>query len=486
MRKMLTRVAPRLRRRRQDVLHLQPVPLDAMSYGAFSPDWLNEHRVDLARARAQEVVGIGHVRREVASLVGRLRHPEVVRAAGGALPRGILFHGAPGTGKTLTARNLALQLGSDIPFFELSSDEVSPERARETLRYLAEAYDRSVLYIDEIDGFAMHRDAPQQTAVTRAVLVAFLAALDGLIESEGPIVIASSNRRPFELDPALVRPGRIGFAVAFDVPDEDERVQLFQVFSSNRQLEEPVDWRHLAQVARGQSPAGLRQVLDDALGLALAEDRAALRQADILEALRRSGQVLPDVTLDPDEVRVICVHEAGHVAAAVALEGPQFVYSVDVTVRGGLTQLGADEERHIVMPDAMLRARIVTAYAGMAAEELIFGAQSRPSDNDWSRATQTLLGRIEDGLDVHFPPIAPSEFGDELAESLKNRLADLVVRHAGQAMALAKDVVERNEAAIRAFAERLERERPLTGPALQAAIAEAGFTRLTDRAGWDG
>ena len=92
-----------------------------MSYGSFSPEWLEGHRVALTPAKAQEVVGIGHVQREVASLVGRLRNPEVVRAAGADLPRGILFHGAPGTGKTLTARTLATQLGDGVPFYELSS-----------------------------------------------------------------------------------------------------------------------------------------------------------------------------------------------------------------------------------------------------------------------------------------------------------------------------------------------------------------------------
>jgi cell division protease FtsH len=463
------------------------VTVDQMSFGEFSPAWLEAHRVDLRRIHRDEIVGIGHVQREVASLVGRLRNPELVRSAGADLPRGILFHGSPGTGKTLTARSLALQLGEDVPFYELSSDEVSPDRARMTLRYLADRFTRSVLYIDEIDGFALHRDADQQTTTTRAVLVAFLAALDGLVESEGPIVIASSNRQPWQLDPALTRPGRLGFAVAFDEPDEEERVQLFELFARRRPLDGAIDWLHLAQLSRGQSPAALRQALDDALGLALAEGRTAIRQADVLEALRRHGQIWPEVVLDADEVRRICVHEAGHVAAGIALLGPSYVYSVDVTERGGVTHLGKDEQNHITIPDSLLRAQVVFGYAGIAAEQVVFGEHSRPSDDDVEAVTQKLLSRIEHGLDEHFPPVAPSAFGERLAEALRERLMSIVVGHAEEARAIAGRIVADNAEGIKRFAEILYEKRPLTGEALQEAIARAGFVQPEPlNVGWAG
>lgn len=464
---------------------LEPVAVDQMSFGEFAPAWLEQHRLDLARIRHEEVVGIGHVQREVASLVGRLRHPEVVRAAGADLPRGILFHGAPGTGKTLTARNLAAQLGADVPFYELSSDEVSPERARRALRYLSDTHGRSVLYIDEIDGFALHRDSDSHTATTRAVLVAFLAALDGLVESEGPLVIASSNRPPWQLDPALTRPGRLGFAVTFDVPDEDERVRLFELFARNRPTDGPVDWRQLAQVCRGFSPAGIRQALDDALGLALGDGRTSIGQVDVLEALRRAGHVMPEVELDHDDVMRICVHEAGHVAAGVALLGREWVYSVDVTDRGGLTHLGEEQRGYLTVPDHILRARVVGAYAGLVAEKIVTGGQSRPSHDDVEAATQLLIDRVEQGLDEHFPPVAPSAFGERLAERVRSQLADVALDHAQEAHRVAEVIVTRHAEGIRRFAQILLETRPLSGPALQATIAECGFALMPELA-WAG
>lgn len=185
----------------------------------FRPAWLESHRVDVSTLRHQDVVGIGHVLREVGSLVARLRDPERATAIGVEPPRGILFWGEPGLGKTLVARYLAASLGPDVPFYEVSADELTPDRIRGTLRYLAATHPRSVLYLDEIDTFGMGRDYTMyHDADTRQLLTACLSALDGLVSTSGPVVIASSNSGPQRLDAALVRAGRFGFKVRFEAP----------------------------------------------------------------------------------------------------------------------------------------------------------------------------------------------------------------------------------------------------------------------------
>jgi ATP-dependent Zn protease len=469
-----------LSRRKRTFAVLQPLAVDEMTYGTFSAHWIESHRVDADRMRDQPIVGIGHVQREIGSLLARLRNPQRVRDAGAEPPRGVLFWGKPGTGKTLTARHMALQLGQEVPFYELSSDELSPDRARSVLRFLADAHERAVLYIDEVDGFALDRDAPQHTPTTRAVLVAFLAALDGLVETGGPLVIASSNRHPAFLDDALTRPGRLGFAVAFDFPDEDERVQLLELFAQGRPTDGPVDWRRLAQLARGQSPAGLKQALDDAFGLALADERAEISEADVLEALRRRGHIVPEFEMQDDDLRRICAHEAGHVAVAVALQGPAWVHAVDVSERGGVVHVGDEHDTVITVPDETLRTRVLIAYAGMAAERVLFGQMSRPSDDDVAQATDTLLNRVETGLDRHFPPLSPSAFEQRLAEAMRTRLLELAVQHAEEAQHVAAAIVESQRDGIQQFAEELFTERSLTGASLQEAIARAGFRQTTD------
>ena len=112
----------------------------------FTPDWLEGHRVDVSTLRRTDIVGIGHVLAEIDSLVARLRDPARAAAMGVEPPRGILLWGEPGLGKTLVARYVAASLGSgEVPFYEVSADELSPDRIRGAMRYLAERHPRSSL-----------------------------------------------------------------------------------------------------------------------------------------------------------------------------------------------------------------------------------------------------------------------------------------------------------------------------------------------------
>ena len=253
----------------------------------FTPAWLESHRVDVGSLRRTDIVGIGHVLAEIDALVARLRNPERANAMGLEPPRGILLWGSPGLGKTLVARHIGAALGSDIPFYEVSADELTPERIRGALHHLAAAHPRSVLYADEIDTIGMSRDYGGHDPDTRMRLTAMLAALDGVRATDGPVVIASSNRPPHQLDGALTRSGRLGFKVRFDVPDEAERIALFELFTRSIPADPPLDWRHAARLTRGKSPADLRQIVEDAASLALASDRDAIGSADVLAAIRR-------------------------------------------------------------------------------------------------------------------------------------------------------------------------------------------------------
>jgi cell division protease FtsH len=160
--------------------------------------------------RREQVVGIGHVMAEIDSLLARIRDRERAEALGIETPRGILFWGDPGVGKTLVARLFAASLNEDIPFYEVSADELTPVRIRFAMSHLAMLGGPAVLYIDEIDNFGMARDYIGHDLRSRQLLTATLAALDGLIPTPGPLVIASSNRPPEYLDAALVRAGRLG------------------------------------------------------------------------------------------------------------------------------------------------------------------------------------------------------------------------------------------------------------------------------------
>ena len=442
---------------------------------SFSPAWLESHRVDVGSLARSDVVGIGHVLAEVDALVARLRDPERAAAMGLEPPRGILFWGEPGLGKTLVARHLAASLGADVPFYEVSADELTPERIRGALRHLAAAHPRSILYLDEIDTFGMNRDFEGHDPDTRMRLTALLAALDGLVATAGPVVIASSNRPARQLDPALIRSGRLGYRVRFDAPDEDEREELFHLFARDIPKETDIDWRSAARLTRAKSPADLRQIVEDAAGLALAADRDILGGADLLAAIRRDGTIEPEPAEPAVARRRIAVHEGGHVAACVALRGPEWVYAVRLGMIEGVTSYGDERVPVHLRPDGEHRDALVVALAGSAAEEALLGEASLGGRNDVTRATEVALERAGVGLAGHATPLALDQLERNVAETLKEDLADALVSQIETARERARAIVAANVDAIARFAAVLEAAGELTGEALAEAIAEAGF-----------
>jgi ATP-dependent Zn protease len=453
----------------------------------FRASWLEHHRVDVRTLRRADVVGIGHVLAEVDALVARLRDPARAAALGLEPPRGILFYGPPGTGKTLVARYAAAALGAEIPFYEVSADELTPERIRGTLRYLAARHPRSVLYADEIDTVGLARDHPDHDPETRLRLTALLSALDGLLATPGPIVIASSNRDPRILDPALVRSGRLGYKVRFDTPDEDERVALFALFSRGIPGAEGIDWRHAARLTRERTPADLRQLVEDAAGLALArvgtgaglalppDAEPRLTDADVQAAIARSGWIEPQEDADPAFRRRLAVHEAGHTAVCVALRGPAWVYAVRLGPSEGETAYGREGIPRWQRPDGETRDGLVVAFGGIAAELALLGEGSPGGASDVAGATTAALERIGAGLTEDPAPLDLDQLGKNVAESVKASLARALVEQVRAARDRAIAIVAANVEPIRRFAAVLEAAGELTGDALQAAIAEAGF-----------
>jgi cell division protease FtsH len=453
----------------------------------FNAAWLERHRVDVSTLRRTDIVGIGHVLREIDGLVARFREPERAAAMGLEPPRGILLWGDPGTGKTLSARHLAASLGAGIPFYEVSADELTPDRVRGALRHLAATHPRSVLYLDEVDTFGMFRDHDGHSPETRLLLTATLAALDGLVATDGPLVVAASNRAPRSLDPALVRPGRLGFAIEFGLPDEEEREQLLALFARPLPVAEELDWRDAAKLTRYRTPADLRGIVADAASIAFAVGHAAVGPDDVANALRRNGHVEPEPEPEiarPALRRRLAVHEAGHVAVAVTLRGPAWVHAVRIRQSDGETSLGSEGSRDDRRADDESRDSLVVAFGGIAAERAILGEPSSGGRDDIELVTGLALDRFATGVTDGRAPLDLDAFGLNLPEAIKDAAGTAVVAQVGAARERAIAIVATNVAAIGRFAEVLDAAGQLTGEGLAEAIGDAGFSGPGGGVGW--
>jgi ATP-dependent Zn proteases len=325
----------------------------------------------------------------------------------------------------------------------------------------------------------MRRDYEGHEADTRLLLTATLAALDGLVPRAGPLLIASSNRSPARLDPALVRAGRIGFKVRFDEPDEPEREQLLRLFARAIPQAPDIAWSDLAGLTRGSTPADLRQIVGDAAGLAVADDRGLLTFADLAAAIRRAGEIGPESdSLTRDWWRS-AVHEAGHVAVATVLRGAAWVHAVRLTDTGGATLTGDEDRAEIDQPDDEVLDLIATKFGGIAAEAALLGFAGLGGQGDVSSATHLAMKRYGAGLTGDPAPMDDESFGDQPPESVLEAAAEAVRQAIELARRRAIEIVAANIEAISRLAEVIEREGELVGSQLRTCIQEAGFSAPT-------
>jgi len=200
-----------------------------------------------------------------------LKRPELLAKLGLEPPRGVLLVGAPGTGKTLTARSLAAQLG--VNYIAIAGPEVMGKYYGEAEGRLREIFQKAansapcLIFIDEIDALAPDR-SKVEGEVEKRVVAQLLALMDGFAHAEGAIVLAATNR-PEHLDPALRRPGRFDREVQFRVPSQKGRLQILQILTSSMPLDSTVDLQAIASVAVGFVGADLKALCQKAADIAL-------------------------------------------------------------------------------------------------------------------------------------------------------------------------------------------------------------------------
>ena len=351
----------------------------------------------------KDVAGQAGAKQEIQEIVEFLKNPQKYTNLGGKIPKGALLVGPPGTGKTLLAKAVAGEAG--VPFFSMSGSDfvemfvgVGASRVRDLF---SQAKEKSpcIIFIDEIDAVGRARSknpAMGGNDERENTLNALLTEMDGFGTNSGVIILAATNRADM-LDSALLRAGRFDRQIHVDLPDLNERKEVFAVHLKPLKLDNSVDVDFLARQTPGFSGADIANVCNEAALIAARHDSQTVGKQDFLDAVDRiiGGLEKKTKVMTQAEKRSIAIHEAGHATISWFTEFADPLVKVSIVPRG--QALGAawylPEERVLQTKEAMLD-EMCSLLGGRAAEELFIGHISTGAMNDLERTTKQAYGMI--------------------------------------------------------------------------------------------
>ena len=351
----------------------------------------------------KDVAGLAGAKQEVEEIVSFLKNPAKYTELGGKIPKGALLVGPPGTGKTLLAKAVAGE--ANVPFFSLSGSDfvemfvgVGASRVRDLFRQAKEKAP-CIVFIDEIDavGRARGKNANMNSNDAREnTLNQLLTEMDGFGSNSGVIILAATNRADI-LDKALLRAGRFDRQIHVDLPDLNERKEIFNVHLRPIKIDNSVDAELLARQTPGFSGADIANVCNEAALIAARNNKKFVQKEDFMNAVDRivGGLERRTKVMTESERKSIAIHEAGHATISWKLEYANPLVKVTIVPRG--KALGAawylPEERQITTREQLLDEMCAT-LGGRAAEELFLGRISTGASNDLERVTKQAYAMV--------------------------------------------------------------------------------------------
>jgi cell division protease FtsH len=351
----------------------------------------------------RDVAGLSEAKEEVQEIVEFLKNPGNYTTLGGKIPKGALLVGPPGTGKTLLAKAVAGE--ANVPFFSISGSDfvemfvgVGASRVRDLFRQAKEKAP-CIVFIDEIDavGRARGKNANFGSNDEREnTLNQLLTEMDGFGSNSGVIILAATNRADV-LDKALMRAGRFDRQIYVELPDLNDRKEIFKVHLRPIKIDESIDIDFLARQTPGFSGADIANVCNEAALIAARRKKKFVQKSDFMDAVDRivGGLEKKNKIITQHEKRSIAIHEAGHATLSWFLEHANPLVKVTIVPRG--KALGAawylPEERQITTKEQMLD-EMCALLGGRAAEELFIGQISSGAMNDLERVTKQAYAMI--------------------------------------------------------------------------------------------
>lgn len=351
----------------------------------------------------KDVAGMEGAKDEVVEIVDFLKNPKKYTSLGGKIPKGALLVGPPGTGKTLLAKAVAGE--AQVPFFSLSGSDfvemfvgVGASRVRDLFKTAKEKAP-CIVFIDEIDAIGRARGKNAFTGSNderENTLNQLLTEMDGFSTNAGVIILAATNRADI-LDRALLRAGRFDRQIHVELPDLEERKDIFAVHVRPLKLGSDVDLEFFAKQTPGFSGADIANVCNEAALVAARKNKTEVQKQDFLDAIDRiiGGLEKRSRLISQSEKKVIAFHEAGHATVSWMLRYAAPLVKVTIVPRG--KSLGAawylPEERQITNKEQLLDEMSAT-LGGRAAEEVVFGKVSTGALNDLERVTKQAYAMV--------------------------------------------------------------------------------------------
>ena len=351
----------------------------------------------------KDVAGLAEAKQEVEEIVEFLKHPQRYTKLGGKIPKGALLVGPPGTGKTLLAKAVAGE--ANVPFFSMSGSDfvemfvgVGASRVRDLFKQAKEK-SPCIVFIDEIDAIGRARGKNPNMGSNderENTLNQLLTEMDGFDTNSGVIILAATNRADI-LDRALMRAGRFDRQIHVELPDLNERREIFAVHLRPLKLDPHIDQEFLAKQTPGFSGADIANVCNESALIAARKKKEIIEKQDFLDAIDRiiGGLEKKNKIISLQEKKTIAYHEAGHATISWMLEHAHPLVKVTIVPRG--KALGAawylPEERSITTKEQMLD-EMCSTLGGRAAEELTFKKISTGAQNDLEKVTKQAIAMV--------------------------------------------------------------------------------------------